>query len=259
MEIVVVIKFVPDLVEDLTIDPVTHLLDRSFLRLLPNELDEHALEEALLLKEKHGGRVTVLTIDTGDVDETLFTAVAKGADRVIKITGEGFDQGVSNRRLAEIFQHALADVPFDLLLTGTQAVDDLDGFVGALLAERLGLPYVGYVTRVAAADGKLVARKEYPGGLNADITVSLPAVLGIQAAEKPPRYVVTSRVMEAMKKATIDEAEAGEAGEEPGVTVSRMSLPETGEHAEMISGGAAEVAAALVKLLRERGVVTQAR
>jgi electron transfer flavoprotein beta subunit len=255
MNIVVLIKFVPDLVEDLEIDAQSGLLDRSFLRLIPNELDEHALEEALLLKERYGGTVTALTVDFGDVDEALFTAVAKGADRVIKLTGEGFDQGVGNQRLAAIFQQALADVPYDLILTGTQAVDDLDGFVGALVAERLGLPYVGYVTKVVAADGKLVARKEYPGGLNADIEVVGPAVLGIQAAEKPPRYVVTSKVMDAMKSATIDEAEAGQVEIGTGLTVTRMSIPEATTHAEMIEGSVAEVAEALTRTLRERGVL----
>jgi electron transfer flavoprotein beta subunit len=162
MDIVVLIKFVPDLVEDLEIDAATGLLDRNFLRLMPNELDEHALEQAIILKERHGGRVTVLALDTGDVDEALYTAVAKGADRVIKITGDGFDRGLGNRRIAAILRRAVGDVRFDLILTGTQAVDDLDGFVGALLAADLGLPYVGYVTQVVAADGRVVARKEYP-------------------------------------------------------------------------------------------------
>jgi electron transfer flavoprotein beta subunit len=255
MNTVVLVKFVPDLVEDLEIDAQSGLLDRTFLRLIPNELDEHALEEALLLKERHGGTVTVVTLDTGDVDEALYTAVAKGADRVIKITGEGFEQGVSNQQITSVFQTVLKELECDLILTGTQAVDDLDGFVGAMLAERMGLPYVGYVTKVESQNGTMIVRKEYPGGLNADIEVSKPAVLGIQAAEKPPRYIVTSKVMEAMKSASIDEAEAPDVSGEGGVAVSRMSVPETGAHAEMIEGDVREVAEALAELLRDRGVV----
>lgn len=255
MDIVVLIKFVPDLVEDLEIDAGTGLLERSFLRLIPNELDEHALEEALLLKERHGGKVTVLALDSGDVDETLFTAIAKGADRVIKLTGEGFDQGPSNQRIAASFRQALSDIPCDLILTGTQAVDDLDGFVGALLAEQLRLPYVGYVTKVIVGAGRLVAQKEYPGGLNAEIEVSGPAVLGIQAAEKPPRYVVTSKVMEAMKTAKIEESAVDDVTVDTEVPVSAMALPESGSRAEMIEGNVQEVAEKLAALLRERGVV----
>jgi electron transfer flavoprotein beta subunit len=181
--------------------------------------------------------------------------VAKGADRVIKITGEGFDQGITNQTLAAIFEGILKPMPCDLILTGTQAVDDLDGFVGALLAERMGLPYVGYVTRVEAQNGKVVARKEYPGGLNADIEIDKPAVLGIQAAEKPPRYIVTTKVMEAMKSAKIDEAEAPGAPGEDGLSISRMSLPETGAHAEMIEGTVEEVAETVANRLREQGVL----
>jgi len=255
MDIVVLIKFVPDLVEDLEIDAATGLLDRSFLRLMPNELDEHALEQAIILKERHGGRVTVLALDTGDVDEALYTAVAKGADRVIKITGDGFDQGLGNRRIAAILRRAVGDVRFDLILTGTQAVDDLDGFVGALLAADLGLPYVGYVTQVVAADGRVVARKEYPGGLNAEIEVNGPAVLGIQAAERAPRYVVTSKVMEAMKSAKIEELAVDEVSVENELAVSSMALPESGTHAEMIEGKVQQVAQKLAVLLKERGVL----
>jgi len=255
MDIVVLIKFVPDLVEDLEIDAGTGLLDRSFLRLMPSELDDHALEEALLLKERHGGRVTVLTLDTGDVDETLYTAIAKGADRVIKLTGDGFDQGPSNQRIAASLRQAVSDLHFDLILTGTQAVNDLDGFVGALLAEQLRLPYVGYVTKVIAGDGGFVVQKEYPGGLNAEIEVSGPAVLGIQAAEKPPRYVVTSKVMEAMKTAKIEEIAVDGVTVDTEIAVSAMALPESGSHAEMIEGNVQQVAEKLAQLLRERGVV----
>jgi electron transfer flavoprotein beta subunit len=255
MDIIVLIKFVPDLVEDLEIDASTGLLDRSFLRLMPNELDDHALEEALLLKERHGGKVTVLTLDSGDVDETLFTAIAKGADRVIKLTGEGFDQGPSNQRIAGTLRQALSDIHFDLILTGTQAVDDLDGFVGALLAEQLKLPYVGYVTKITVSDGHLVAQKEYPGGLNAEIEVSGPAVLGIQAAEKPPRYVVTSKVMEAMKTAKIEEIAVETVTVDNELTPSAMAVPESGSHAEMIEGNVQQVVERLATLLHERGVV----
>ncbi len=257
MDIVVLIKFVPDLVEDLEIDAGTGLLDRSFLRLMPSELDEHALEEALLLKERHGGTVTVLTLDAGDVDETLFTARAKGADRVIKLTGEGFDQGPGDQRIACTLRRALSDLHFDLILTGTQAVDDLDGFVGACVAEQLRLPYVGYVTKVTAGSETLVAQKEYPGGLNAEIEVRGPAVLGIQAAEKPPRYVVTSKVMEAMKSATIEEIAVDGVAVETEVPITTMAVPESGRHAEMIPGNVQQVATAFAALLRERGIVAR--
>jgi electron transfer flavoprotein beta subunit len=255
MNTIVLMKFVPDPVEELEIDSTTHLLDRSFLRLIPNELDEHALEQAILLKERHGGTVTVVTIDTGEVDEALYTAAAKGADRLLKITGENFDQGLSSRQQATLFEQVLRDLPADLILTGTQAIDDLDGFVGALVAERLGLPYVGYVTGISVEDGRFVARKEYPGGLTADIEISAPALLGVQAAEKPPRYVVTSKLMEAMKTARIEEIASKETQPDAELPVEAMALPEATTRAQMLTGSAAEVAEKLVQLLKQRGLL----
>jgi len=256
MDIVVPIKFVPDLVEELEIDEGTGQLDRTFLRLVPNELDDHALEEALLLKEKHGGTITVVAIDSGDVDETLFTAVAKGADKVIKITGEGYEEGLSSHACVELLAKALGDLSYDVILTGTQAVDDVDGSVGGLLAAKLDLPYVGYVTKAVSEGGKLVVTKEYPGGLLAEVETDLPAVVGIQAAEQAPRYVVTSLVMDAMNNATIDETEGGEATATGAAEITAMRAPEKGEAAEMIAGDAGAVAEKLVQIMKEKGILS---
>lgn len=253
MNIVVVIKFVPDLVEELEIDASGTSLDRTFMRLIPNEMDEHALEQALLLKERYGGKVAVVTLDTGDVDETLFTAVAKGADRVIKIVG--VQEELSNHAITAILGQVLSDMSWDLILTGTQANDDLDGSIGPLLAARLRLPYVGYITGISQTNGQVIARKEYPGGLIAEMVVTLPAVIGIQAAEKPPRYVVTSLVTQAMKSARIEEIPAGEPNNDGAAAVARMSQPEATTHAEMLSGSPDQVATQLVALLAERGLL----
>jgi electron transfer flavoprotein beta subunit len=255
MDILVPIKLVPDLVEELEIDAGGAALDRRFMRLIPNEQDEHALEEALLLKERHGGTVTVVTLDTGDVDDALFTAIAKGADRAIKVSGDGFADGVSSHAASSVLQGVAGDLAFDLILTGVQATDDLDGSVGPLLAARLGLPFVGYVLAVNLEDGHVVARKEYPGGLAAEMEVALPAVLGIAAAEKPPRYVVTSLVMQAMKSGKIEEVEAGEVDSAGVAQVARMYLPESGTRAEIIEGGVEQVADALVALFQRRGLL----
>lgn len=255
MNIVVPIKFVPDLVEEMEINPEGTALDRTFMSLIPNEQDDHALEEAYLLKERYGGMLTVITLDTGDVDEALFTAVANGADSVIKIQNEDFEEGVNNHAASAILAESLKNIPYDLVLTGTQAVDDLDGSVGVLLAGRLGLPYVGCIIGVTQEDGKVVARKEYPGGLVADIEVTLPAVLGIQAAENPPRYVVTDLLMQAMKTATIDEQEAVEIDNSGAAEVTRMYLLDTGEHAEMIKGDVNQIADELVTLFQEQGLL----
>ncbi len=100
------------------------------------------------------------------------------------------------------------------------------------------------------------ARKEYPGGLIAEMEVRLPAVLGMQAAEKPPRYIVTSLITQAMKTARIEEVEAGELDCGGAALVARMSRPKAAAHAEMIEGDAYQVGDALVTLLQERGLLS---
>lgn len=256
MEIVVPVKMVPDLVEELEVDASGSALDRTFLKLRINEFDEHALEEALLLKAKHGGSVTVISLDTGEVDETLFTCLAKGADRAIKVTGE-FEDGVSSHTAAGILAQVLGSVRYDLILTGVQAADDRDGQVGILLASALDLPHVSVVSGVElVADGKAVTvRQEYSGGVMAELEVDLPAVLGIQAAREAPRYAPVSKVRQAMKTQKLEEVAAPAVEVGAGSTVSRLSKPEAGGRAEILEGSSEEIAERLTAILGERGLL----
>jgi electron transfer flavoprotein beta subunit len=251
---VVLIKLVPDLVEELTIDDNGTNLDMDWVRLIINEFDDHALEQAMLLKERSEARVTVIAPEDDGVDDVLFTAVAKGADKVIKLVGE-FEEGVNSHALAHAFTSVVQDLQPDLVLIGVQAHDDIDGAVGPLLAEYLGMPYVGYISGVTVEDGKSIVRKEYPGGLIAEMEIVLPAVLGIQAAESPPRYVAISKVRQAMKTAIIDEQEVVELDPSGGPTVNRMFQPETGARATMIEGDEEEIASKLVEIFKEIGVL----
>jgi electron transfer flavoprotein beta subunit len=254
MKIVVPIKLVPDLVEELTIDDSGTALDMSWLRLIINEFDDHAIEQAILIKENSDGHVTVLAPDAEGVDDMLFTASAKGADQVIKLCGD-FEGGVNSHALARVFKAIIQELNPDLVLTGVQAHDDLDGSVGPLLAEYLGLPYVGYISGVDLQDGKAIAKKEYPGGLISEMEIKLPAVLGIQAAEQPPRYVAISKVRQAMKTVSIDEREVAELDQSGGPLIERMFQPESGERATMIEGDEEEVAAKLIEIFKDIGVL----
>ncbi len=255
MDIVVPIKMVPDLVEELEIDREGRDLDRSFLKLRLSEWDEQAVEEALLLKDKHGARVTVIALDLGNVDETLFTCLAKGADRAIKLTGGEAAQG-SSRATADVLAKALKSIPHDLILTGVQAVDDRDGQVAVFLAEALGLPHVSVVSGVAPAGPKaVVARQEYAGGVMAEFEVDLPCVLGIQAARESPRYAPVSKVRQAMKTLKLEEAAAAAPEARAGSTVRRLAKPEAGGRAEILQGSPEEVADKLLAILKDKGLV----
>ena len=255
MEIVVPIKMVPDLVEELEVNAEGNDLDRSLLKLRINEFDEHALEEALILKDKHGARVTVLALDTAEVDEALFTCLAKGADRAIKVTG-AFPDGLSTRAVAAVLARLLAGLPHDLILAGVQAADDREGQVAVLLGAMLGLPHVSVVTGVEpAGPGAVVVRQEYAGGLVAELEVDLPAVLGIQAARQSPRYAPVSRVRQIMKTAKLEEMTAPGVEAAAGSTVTRLAKPEISGRAEIFEGSPEEMADRLATLLAERGFV----
>ncbi len=253
MNIVILVKLVPDLVEELTIDTTGKALDTAWLRMIINEFDDHAIEQGILLKEQGGCQVTVVAPDIEGVDDVLFTAAAKGADRLIKIKGDF--TGVNNHALARGFTEIVKNLKPDLVLTGVQANNDLDGSLGPLLAGCLEMPYVGYVSGVSLGDGKSKVKKEYPGGLIAEMDVTLPAVLGIQAAEKPPRYVAVSKVRQMMKTSSIEEQAAANLEMAGGPAVERMYQAEAGQRAEMLTGSPDEVAAKLVGIFKELGVL----
>jgi electron transfer flavoprotein beta subunit len=253
MNIAIPVKLVPDLVEELAIDGSGACLDYDWLRLKLNELDDHAVEEGLLLKEHYGGQVSVIALEDECIDEVLFTASAKGADRLIKIC-EYPTRDIDNHSLMQLFVPVLQELQPDLVLTGVQAHNDLDGPIGPLLAEALGFAYTGYVSGITIDNGSVSVRKEYPGGLIAEISVKLPAVLGIQAAEHPPRYIAYSKIRQAMKTALIEECPATKFPPAPGIKIERMFQPTAGSIAEMIDGSPEIVAERLVKMFMELGI-----
>ncbi len=247
MNVIVLMKRIPDLVEDLEVDGSGKALDAELLKLTLNEFDDHALEEALLLKEAAGGEVTAVALDGEEVDKMLFTALAKGADRALKIEGAGAVDGTVP--LARVFAEVIRGRPFDLVLTGVQAADDRDGQLAPTVAALLDLPCVEVVTAVHPEDGKVSLHKEYSGGVVGEFEVDLPAVLGIQAARQTPRYAPVSKVRQIQQSATL-ETVAGAAGNGGGLTVVQMTPPETGAGAQMLSG-----VDELVALLESKGVL----
>jgi electron transfer flavoprotein beta subunit len=254
VHIVVVQRMVPDVVEKLELAPDGLSLDEESIRYIPNELDEHALEQALILKGRGDAKITVVTVGVEGADQAMAAAIAKGADEGMRLVCD-FGRWRDNRRLASLLASALQEMEFDLVLTGVMAIDDLDGSLGGLLAGYLDLPYTGSVSKVTVEpDGsKAVVEKEYPGGLLGVMDVSLPAILGIGSAEEPPRYVPVSRVRQAMRSLTPEEI-ASAPEEEAGVSILEMTTPPV-SRAEMVSGSPEEVADRLVTILMERGVL----
>jgi electron transfer flavoprotein beta subunit len=149
----------------------------------------------------------------------------------------------------------IGDLKPDLILTGVQAHNDLDGSIGPQLAEYLGMPYIGYVSGVKVSDAKVIIRKGYPGGLIGEMEASVPILLGIQAAEQPPRYVAISKVRQMMKTMSLEELDMKALDSAGSPTVDRMFQPEVAERATMLSDNADEAASQLINIFKEMGML----
>lgn len=259
MKILVLMKMVPDIVEELEVGADGRSLDQEYLRFIVNERDDYALEQALLLKDRVGATVIVVAPEAPEVDDVLNTALAKGADRVIRVSGIPAAAGA--RATAAALAATLPGIPdvlpVDLALSGCQAIDDLDGFTAPLLAQALGLPYLGLVSRIALDPGaeSAVAAREYTGGVMGRFAVGLPAFLGIQGCEKPPRYVPVAKVRAAIASGRIEAVDAVPTPEVPPLEVVAMAKPEATGHAEMLTGSVRDVANQVAEILAGRGLL----
>ena len=152
-----------------------------------NEPDSYALEEALRLKEKHGGEVVALSMGPERVKQTIKEALAKGADRGIHVADDKFfllDPLASARSLAAAVQKQ----KFDLILTGLQSDDHGFGQTGVLLAGLLGLPHATIIMQIEVADGRMKLKRELEAGWFQWVELPLPAVLTIQSGINKVRY-----------------------------------------------------------------------
>lgn len=258
MDIAIPIRTVPDPVEELDPDPDGTDIDREWTEFVLNEFDEHAIEEAVLLKERRdeGDTITVIAIDDGlaDVEQMLYTAAAKGVDRLIRI--DNVPTGISTNEAASLFADVLHDEEFDAVFTGVQSAEDRDGQLAGMLGHDIDLPHISVITEVVVEDGQLVVEKEFAGGVTANYAVDTPAVLGIQAASEPPRYVPVSQIRRAMRGADIEaiDADSLDSGAAPGSEVTSLHEPERGEEAAMLSGSPEETAGEIVEILADNGI-----
>ncbi|MGA3351765.1 MAG: electron transfer flavoprotein subunit beta/FixA family protein [Acidimicrobiales bacterium] len=261
MRIVVPMKAVPDLVEEIELTADGAGIDREYLSFVVNEWDAQALEEALLIKDANGAEVVALGMAADpEVDQILYTALAKGADTAVKLADasgkEPLRAGIKLSERARLLAGYLATEPADLVITGVQACDDPDGQLPSRLAALVGLPHVSVVVSIEAEGGSIIVRQEFAAGRSHELEVQMPAVIGVQSARQVPRYAPISRIKQAMQSGSIEEravSPVASAGTE--VLVRRLHLPERTGQAEMLAGSAGEVAEQIVGMLRTRGLV----
>jgi len=218
-----------------------------------NEPDAYALEEALRLKEKHGGEVVVCSAGPARVAQVIREALARGADRAIHVEDDALasaDAFVTTEALAG----AMRDEKFDLVLTGLQSDDQGFAQVGVVLAERLGLPHATIIMEVQADAGTLRVKRELEGGWFQWVAMPLPAVLTIQSGINQLRYATLKGIMAAKKK-EIRKASSPAPASAPKQKIVSLYVPEKGKKTQIIGGSASEAAKELVRRLREEARV----
>jgi electron transfer flavoprotein beta subunit len=251
MNIVVAIKHIPSIADDLPVKGSN--IDFDSVDFVINEFDEQSIEQAVLVKEAAGGTVTVVGVDLiEELDNVLHLALAKGADRAFKIAAD--EPSADSHMQAKWLAEAIKEMSPDIVFTGVQASNDLDGQIGPMLAAYLDMPYIGGVSSVEVSGDTAIVNKEFAGGVGAKYAASLPVVVGVQAATKPPRYAPISKIRQIAQTATIEEISPSGNGTGAGLVMKRMAPPVVTGHAEMIEGSPKEVAAKIVELLKSRGL-----
>ena len=251
MNIIVLVKQVPDpeaLVEiaasgkDLNIEP----------KFAINLFDEFALEEALRLKEKHGGSVKVIGLGGPKAIEALRTAIAMGADEAVLIEDESF-AARDGYDTALVLSRALQKEAFDIILSGRQAIDRDRAEVPQMVAQFLGLPHVGVIIKLDVADGKATAESALEGVAEV-IEVALPAIFTAQKGLNEPRVPLITGVMKAMKVQIPrvipdDLGVSKDAGQK--TSVVRYLPPKKRPAVQFIEGEPAQAAAEIVRILAD--------
>jgi len=250
MKIVVAIKQVPDRDAPVRIATDAKWIEERELQWAMNEPDAYALEEALQLKEKHGGEVIVLSAGPERVGSTIREALAKGADRAIQIVCD--DLGARDALgVARLLAEAVKPESPDLILTGLQSEDLGLGQTGVILAELLGLPHATLILHVEKTEAGLKVKRELEEGWFQSIELPLPAVLTMQSGGNKLRYATLMGIKRAKTK-ELRAVSAAELGVEaaPTVTLKQIAAPKKQKSTQILGGSAKEAAVTLVEKLK---------
>jgi electron transfer flavoprotein beta subunit len=225
LNIVVLVKQVPDTESERRLVPGAGTLDRAAADGVINELDEFAIEEGLRIAEAHDGEVTILSMGPGRASESIRKALSMGADKAIHVTDEslaGSDALATSAALAA----ALGSAGFDLVIAGSESTDARTGVIPAMLAERLGVPQLTLASKVDIDGAQVTIRRMSDDGFDV-VTAPLPAVISVVEKINEPRYPSFKGIMAAKKKPVqtlaladlgVDAASAGLAGSVTEVT-----------------------------------------
>jgi electron transfer flavoprotein beta subunit len=254
MNIAVAVRLMPKAGDELEVDENGADIDRELVEMVINEFDDHALEEAVLIKEATGATITAVGLRADGIEEALRLAYARGADRLVVVDAGEID-AYDSRTAALAFAEAFRELAPDLVLTGVQTPSDVFGQTAPYLATTLGWPQASVVVGVTPADGTARVVQEYAGGRLAVLALQLPAVVGVQSASSPPRYVAMARLRQAMTEANVEALEVSVEAPAGASRLVSLAPPASQAQATMLDGDAESAAAQVLAVLRERGVL----
>jgi len=264
MKILVTVKEVAEVEDDFEISGTE--ISETYLEYDLNEWDDYAIEEAVQLQEEGvADEVVAVTIGPERSEETIRMALAKGADRAVRVWDDAFEDVdlLDVDAKAQLLGAVISDEDPDLVLTGVQANDDSFGATGVALAQHLGFEWAAVVNALDLDTERRVAhvRRELEGGVEELTDVEIPAVLTIQTGINDPRYASLRGIRQAQQK-EIAPKTLGDLSLDPNVLDSDLALtemyePESESDAQFIEGDPAEQATQLADTLRELGVISE--
>lgn len=256
MNIIVCIKRVPQTAEaDVKVDASGKDIIKDRLAYDMNESDTYALEQAILIKEKHGGSVTAISFGYPDTEDTLRIALAKGADTAIRIKAEEFGE-IDGYKTAKVLSSVIKSLPFDLILTGCMSTDDAYSLVGQTLAELVGVPHATLVTKLEINNNRAEVYRELEGGLLEHLDITLPFLATIQTGINTPRFASLIAIRRAASK-EIKVLGSADIGQEilTNTMLEELFVPPVGKRAEILTGSVDEVATKLSAVIKDKGLI----
>lgn len=259
MEILVCVRRAPDTSEnEIKLNSEGNDIERDELVYSVNEPDNYAVEEALQIRDRVGGKVTVVTVGSEEDEEVLRRQLAMGANQAVLLSDDVF-AGSDGRGVATILKEFVQKAHYNLILTGVQA-DDGAAQIGGMLAAMLDYPFASLVNSISVENGKLRVSREVEGGNREINEIDLPCVLSIQTGINEPRYVGMRgiRQVASVPIPTLGAADVGvnlTAVGERAAKVKRVDyfVPVLGKGAEMLQGSREERAARVLELVAAKG------
>ena len=222
-----------------------------------NPYDEYAIEEAIQLRDDHGGEVTVVSIGDEEVEKELRTALAMGADKAVLINNEDIDESdqyTTTALLAAYFE----DKEYDIILGGNVSNDNSTGQIGPRLAEKLGIAYVTTITKLDIDGSTATMERDVEGDMEV-VEAQLPLLVTAQQGLNEPRYPSLPGIMKAKKKPLeeidYDDLDIDEDKIEAKTETIEVYLPPKKEAGKVLEGEIGDQVEELVKLLRQEAKV----